>query len=906
MQLQGSGINSSIIDRIQNMFLMAHGADEDDDDEEPFIDPLPLINPPDGCLEKTRLTIDYQKLPNTHSIRLLNLKLPPSVQPGVSGQISQAIECSVSIVDLDTKPDYFALSYTWGDPRTIYTNKEDIFDWKYWAAAAFEITVDGKPVAVGTNLYTALTGILAKYSTKDFPDGLAAGFEPQEPDCLYIWIDALCINQDDVTEKSSQVAMMDRIYRQARSTIMWLGGGERMITRDANAAISKFENVIDHFKKQVGNDEMELWARCAAIDLTEDESFEDLGLEAITHEELVGWYLLFSRTWFTRSWVVQEWVLSRNCLFLCGSIAVHPKMLWEQLNISVHSGWRGQIRALVASITQNPDAKEAPVDENLYSLKLHTSVGLDSPLGALVSRLPALKTMTGQDSGLSLGGIEKHIPVLGKRIGLGHIVSIENDALEPSKPAEDETKVSIDLFQRALGLKTKITVEDLRDMSATDPRDKVFAFAGLFSDEQGKPEYPAPDYAQSTANVYIEASKVEARLLKGFFLAAAVGLGGENPHSLPTWATDYSQQREGSFLENSHVFSAAEGLPDTRLEFPDDGRRALTLTAHRIATVRCMESNNSSSIIEKVNAQLQVLSLIPETSQIASPPTPEEDFNSVFKPSDNMLPQNRFEVLWRTLAMDNSLRSGEHPLDASHGERHMVHLKGCMAMHTFMVCIKDIPDLIDLGLEKAQGRGEEDEFTEHLIMNGLQKENFANFEMFAQEGTHGSKEAVNRDDEYDKMMEMGAAIAKLEGTIPFDSSERPQPENWIRFELLKQNALDAIEESDYQGCMDSLKEGLDTALGVLLQGDTPSLREMMREMMQQSKVFATANGRLGTGTGDVKEGDEIWLVPGLHAPAALREADQGRYQLVGCVYVHGIMHGEAAPVQEQGMLISLV
>ena len=37
------------------------------------------------------------------------------------------------------------------------------------------------------------------------------------------WIDALCINQDDNTEKSQQAAIVDEIYSKAESVVVWLG-----------------------------------------------------------------------------------------------------------------------------------------------------------------------------------------------------------------------------------------------------------------------------------------------------------------------------------------------------------------------------------------------------------------------------------------------------------------------------------------------------------------------------------------------------------------------------------------------------------------------------------------------------------------------------------------------------------
>lgn len=37
-----------------------------------------------------------------------------------------------------------------------------------------------------------------------------------------LWIDALCINQKDAAERSHQVALMAKVYRQAKDVIAWL------------------------------------------------------------------------------------------------------------------------------------------------------------------------------------------------------------------------------------------------------------------------------------------------------------------------------------------------------------------------------------------------------------------------------------------------------------------------------------------------------------------------------------------------------------------------------------------------------------------------------------------------------------------------------------------------------------
>jgi hypothetical protein len=38
-----------------------------------------------------------------------------------------------------------------------------------------------------------------------------------------IWIDALRINQQNLTERTQQVSLMTRIYRQAKQVLVWLG-----------------------------------------------------------------------------------------------------------------------------------------------------------------------------------------------------------------------------------------------------------------------------------------------------------------------------------------------------------------------------------------------------------------------------------------------------------------------------------------------------------------------------------------------------------------------------------------------------------------------------------------------------------------------------------------------------------
>lgn len=41
-----------------------------------------------------------------------------------------------------------------------------------------------------------------------------------------LWVDAVCINQSNVSERTSQVRMMDKIYTEAECVVVWLGEAE--------------------------------------------------------------------------------------------------------------------------------------------------------------------------------------------------------------------------------------------------------------------------------------------------------------------------------------------------------------------------------------------------------------------------------------------------------------------------------------------------------------------------------------------------------------------------------------------------------------------------------------------------------------------------------------------------------
>ena len=91
-------------------------------------------------------------------------------------------------VAIDSEKPYEALPYTW----------EPVQDQRC-------IEIDGHCLTVGKNLFAALFHLRDSEKSR------------------WLWIDAICINQAELSERNHQVALMRNIYTYAKRVIVWLG-----------------------------------------------------------------------------------------------------------------------------------------------------------------------------------------------------------------------------------------------------------------------------------------------------------------------------------------------------------------------------------------------------------------------------------------------------------------------------------------------------------------------------------------------------------------------------------------------------------------------------------------------------------------------------------------------------------
>ncbi|KXS94218.1 hypothetical protein AC578_10706 [Pseudocercospora eumusae] len=131
-------------------------------------------------------------------------------------------------------------------------------------------------------------------------------------ECRKIWIDAICINQQDIAERNSQMTLMGAIYRKASSNLVFLGDDEQCVAEETVKSLQTKVRDLDEAEKRLSTSERKVWATGTAPDC-----WFSNGL--VTVEAMEDLRHLYSLRWFTRLWVLQEAVLARSNICYWGS-----------------------------------------------------------------------------------------------------------------------------------------------------------------------------------------------------------------------------------------------------------------------------------------------------------------------------------------------------------------------------------------------------------------------------------------------------------------------------------------------------------------------------------------------------------------------------------------------------------
>ena len=265
------------------------------------------------------------------------------------GRFGSSIAISLEITPLAQLGElkFEALSYTWGSITTPLEIKVKTQN--------RNIGSSGKPrlasLSVTENLHEALEHLRSKHESR------------------LLWIDATCVNQQDLKERGSQVQRMPDIYGSADSVLIWLGPDS-----DSSRDVMRYCNELG---SQIARDTHGLGWDTIKAATPHDMDLYSEAFRTRMMPDIELWSSiceLLSRPWFGRLWIWQEVILASNKIVLsCGSMSSDFYHLCTSITwLSDHKpdlfpdlpnlAWS------LASMASNPDP-ESNINSMLYATR---------------------------------------------------------------------------------------------------------------------------------------------------------------------------------------------------------------------------------------------------------------------------------------------------------------------------------------------------------------------------------------------------------------------------------------------------------------------------------------------------------------------------------------------------------
>ena len=198
------------------------------------------------------------------------------------GEISDPLRVQLQARDIDSGINFEALSYVWGnyDNTAAVLIQEDSTEIKY---------------PITRNLEGVLRRLRLEHIERT------------------IWVDLICINQADISERSHQVAMMGDVYRRADRVVIWLGDD----TEGTSKGFEMLRHLIvpDGTRAQPPGYITYPLIQTFALPRTPTRSDAELRLSDEIQQSM---QCLLSKPWFSRVWTVPEAVLSQRAMIQCG------------------------------------------------------------------------------------------------------------------------------------------------------------------------------------------------------------------------------------------------------------------------------------------------------------------------------------------------------------------------------------------------------------------------------------------------------------------------------------------------------------------------------------------------------------------------------------------------------------
>jgi ankyrin repeat protein len=206
----------------------------------------------------------YGPLRQTGEFRLLSLK--PGTGRVLEGEF---IDCNNS---------YEAVSYVWGG-----NEKADV------------IHIRGRTLPITMNLSLVLRDLRSSTESR------------------VLWIDAICINQEDVHERGQQVQLMRDIYSNAQRVLFHISRPTEL----TDFVMDSLEALRIQSTKYPWANEDDLRAQWKRV-----QSYFEETTWGTKQRQVAGLEHILSQPWFSRVWIMQEVANARDALVYCGSKSI--------------------------------------------------------------------------------------------------------------------------------------------------------------------------------------------------------------------------------------------------------------------------------------------------------------------------------------------------------------------------------------------------------------------------------------------------------------------------------------------------------------------------------------------------------------------------------------------------------
>ncbi|KAM7183067.1 Heterokaryon incompatibility protein (HET) domain containing protein [Rhypophila sp. PSN 637] len=522
--------------------------------------------------------------PGEEFIRLLDLQAAPLGLPGAP------LTAHLRVASLADQPTFTTLSYVWGSHAST----------RPW----HRVTILPQRVAldVTENCFRALHRIRS---------GVGA---------VTIWVDSICINQQDEKEKTAQIPLMMKIYSLAGVGYNWLGESNEQLEQairflGSRATISSRLPLA--YLVGSSQEEHRRKEKKALTPIWNDH------IKIPRHkgdEELASIQQLLGHPWTRRAWTFQELVLSKNPVFLCGENII----LWEDIInatclddlspdlASALRPWRSlaelwlsfpRLKASAARLREDPlDLRgiEEAVPYALYTFKEL----LDA------SWLYKLRTLRNTlYFGMLTSGYFLCFVAAGTIIFLAH----QLPRVEPPKghPWPPNPPWQVQVYSTSPGpgvlmVAAFVTLFNgiwtaLAERASQDPRDKSFALSGILKAAGASP--PLPDYSWSLRETYLKLFNGlvawQPKAAGNMLLSAGISSssssspeheGAVEEESWPSWLPDWSSPEPNNWLvaryRIDHTIHAAppHGSPSISAATPREMDR-LSLRGHFVGAI---------------------------------------------------------------------------------------------------------------------------------------------------------------------------------------------------------------------------------------------------------------------------------------------------------------------------------